>query len=40
MAEWGYILNGTGRIAAIDENGRNFISDVHGPLNGTDPDIY
>ncbi|PIL25805.1 hypothetical protein GSI_11557 [Ganoderma sinense ZZ0214-1] len=40
IAEWGYILNGTGRIAAIDDNGRNFISDVHGPLNGTDPDIY
>ncbi|TBU31031.1 Bicupin oxalate decarboxylase/oxidase [Dichomitus squalens] len=40
VAEWGYILNGTGRISAIDENGRSFISDVHGPTNGTDPDIY
>ncbi|KAI0651084.1 Bicupin oxalate decarboxylase/oxidase [Trametes meyenii] len=40
VAEWGYILNGTGRISAIDESGRSYISDVKGPLNGTDPDIY
>lgn len=40
VAEWGYILGGTGRITAIDEEGRNFISDIRGPSNGTDPDIY
>lgn len=40
VAEWGYILNGTGRISAIDEDGRSFISDVKGPINGSDPDIY
>ncbi|KAL0952681.1 hypothetical protein HGRIS_006923 [Hohenbuehelia grisea] len=40
VAEWGYILNGTGRISAIDETGRSFISDVVGPRNGNDPDIY
>lgn len=40
VAEWGYILNGTGRISAIDDSGRSYISDIKGPLNGTDPDIY
>ncbi|KIP06640.1 hypothetical protein PHLGIDRAFT_449349 [Phlebiopsis gigantea 11061_1 CR5-6] len=40
VAEWGYILGGTGRLTAIDENGKNFISDIKGPSNGTDPDIY
>lgn len=40
VAEWGYVLGGTGRITAIDENGRNVISDIKGPMNGTDPDIY
>lgn len=40
VAEWGYVLGGTGRITAIDENGRNFISDIKGPSNGSDPDIY
>ncbi|KAF8890751.1 RmlC-like cupin domain-containing protein [Infundibulicybe gibba] len=40
VAEWGYILNGTGRISAIDEQGRSYISDIRGPSNGTDPDIY
>ncbi|RDX41584.1 Bicupin oxalate decarboxylase/oxidase [Lentinus brumalis] len=40
VAEWGYILNGTGRISAIDDSGRSYISDVHGPSNGSDPDIY
>ena len=40
VAEWGYILNGTGRISAIDDSGRSFISDVKGPINGSDPDIY
>ncbi|KAI0742956.1 Bicupin oxalate decarboxylase/oxidase [Daedaleopsis nitida] len=40
VAEWGYILNGTGRISAIDENGRSYISDVKGPTQGSDPDIY
>ncbi|RPD63412.1 Bicupin, oxalate decarboxylase/oxidase [Lentinus tigrinus ALCF2SS1-6] len=40
VAEWGYILNGTGRISAIDDSGRSYISDVKGPLNGSDPDIY
>ncbi|KAH9851260.1 Bicupin oxalate decarboxylase/oxidase [Lenzites betulinus] len=40
VAEWGYILNGTGRISAIDESGRSYISDIKGPSNGSDPDIY
>nr|BAQ25796.1 oxalate decarboxylase 1 [Grifola frondosa] len=40
VAEWGYILNGTGRISAIDDSGRSYIADIHGPTNGTDPDIY
>ncbi|KAI0702825.1 Bicupin oxalate decarboxylase/oxidase [Cerioporus squamosus] len=40
VAEWGYILNGTGRISAIDDSGRSYISDVKGPSNGSDPDIY
>ncbi|KAF9456907.1 RmlC-like cupin domain-containing protein [Collybia nuda] len=40
VAEWGYILNGTGRVSAIDENGRSYISDVRGPENGADPDLY
>ncbi|KAI0341160.1 Bicupin oxalate decarboxylase/oxidase [Trametopsis cervina] len=40
VAEWGYILGGTGRITAVDEEGRNFISDIKGPINGSEPDIY
>lgn len=40
MAEWGYILNGTGRISAIDETGKSYTSDIAGPINGSDPDIY
>ncbi|OSD00702.1 Bicupin oxalate decarboxylase/oxidase [Trametes coccinea BRFM310] len=40
VAEWGYILNGTGRITAIDDTGRSYTSDIKGPLNGSDPDIY
>ncbi|KAI0087513.1 Bicupin oxalate decarboxylase/oxidase [Irpex rosettiformis] len=40
IAEWGYVLGGTGRVTAIDESGRNFISDIKGPSNGTEPDIY
>ncbi|KAI0772369.1 Bicupin oxalate decarboxylase/oxidase [Trametes elegans] len=40
IAEWGYILNGTGRVSAIDESGRSYISDVKGPTNGEDPDLY
>ena len=40
IAEWGYVLGGNGRITAIDENGRNFISDIRGPTNDTEPDIY
>ncbi|KAI0659519.1 Bicupin oxalate decarboxylase/oxidase [Cubamyces menziesii] len=40
VAEWGYILNGTGRITAIDDSGRSYTSDIKGPLNGTDADIY
>lgn len=31
---------GTGRITAIDEEGRTYISDIKGPQNGSDPDIY
>ncbi|KAI8996279.1 Bicupin oxalate decarboxylase/oxidase [Trametes punicea] len=40
VAEWGYILNGTGRITAIDDSGRSYTSDIKGPLNGTGADIY
>ncbi|TFK36133.1 Bicupin oxalate decarboxylase/oxidase [Crucibulum laeve] len=40
VAEWGYILNGTGRVSAIDEDGKSYISDIQGPTNGEDPDIY
>ena len=40
MAEWGYILNGTGRISAIDDSGRSYGTNIKGPLKGTDPDIY
>lgn len=40
MSEWGLILGGSGRIAAVDEKGRNFVGDVSGPKNGQDPDIY
>ncbi|THG97429.1 hypothetical protein EW026_g4571 [Hermanssonia centrifuga] len=40
VAEWGYVLGGTGRITAVDENGRNYISDIKGPTNMSDPDIY
>ncbi|CDO76002.1 hypothetical protein BN946_scf184780.g9 [Trametes cinnabarina] len=40
VAEWGYILNGTGRVTAIDDSGRSYTSDIKGPLNGSDPDIY
>jgi hypothetical protein len=34
------MLNGTGRITAVDQDGRNYISDIRGPINGSDPDIY
>jgi oxalate decarboxylase len=34
------MLGGTARITAVDEEGRNYISDIKGPSNGTDPDIY
>ncbi|KAL4264668.1 RmlC-like cupin domain superfamily protein [Pleurotus pulmonarius] len=40
VAEWGYILNGTGRVSAVDEDGRSYISDVVGPTANGDPDIY
>ncbi|TFK48189.1 Bicupin oxalate decarboxylase/oxidase [Heliocybe sulcata] len=40
VAEWGYILGGTGRIAAVDSSGKSYISDLKGPINGSDPDIY
>lgn len=40
VAEWGYVLGGNGRLTAIDEDGKSFISDIRGPTNGTDPDIY
>jgi oxalate decarboxylase family bicupin protein len=40
VAEWGYILGGSGRIAAIDKNGRNYVADVSGPKPGQDPDLY
>ncbi|OCH90128.1 Bicupin oxalate decarboxylase/oxidase [Obba rivulosa] len=40
VAEWGYILGGTGRIAVVDQNGKNYISDIKGPINGSDPDLY
>ena len=30
MAEWGYILNGTGRISAIDDSGRSYTADIKG----------
>ncbi|KAH9914068.1 Bicupin oxalate decarboxylase/oxidase [Epithele typhae] len=31
VAEWGYILNGTGRISAIDDSGRSYTADIKGP---------
>ncbi|KDQ55996.1 hypothetical protein JAAARDRAFT_208248 [Jaapia argillacea MUCL 33604] len=40
IAEWGYILGGTGRLSIIDDEGRNYISDIKGPTEGHDPDIY
>lgn len=40
VAEWGLVLGGTGRITAVDEEGRTYISDIKGPRNGSDPDIY
>ncbi|EMD34942.1 hypothetical protein CERSUDRAFT_116466 [Gelatoporia subvermispora B] len=40
VAEWGYMLGGHGRIATVDQNGKNYISDIKGPTNGSDPDIY
>ncbi|GJE89104.1 bicupin oxalate decarboxylase/oxidase [Phanerochaete sordida] len=40
VAEWGYVLGGNGRLTAIDEDGKSFISDIRGPTNSSDPDIY
>ncbi|EKM52452.1 uncharacterized protein PHACADRAFT_30972 [Phanerochaete carnosa HHB-10118-sp] len=40
VAEWGYVLGGNGRLTAIDEEGKSFISDIRGPTNISDPDIY
>lgn len=33
-------LAGTGRITAVDDEGRTFISDIKGPRNGSEPDIF
>ncbi|EKM52451.1 uncharacterized protein PHACADRAFT_260851 [Phanerochaete carnosa HHB-10118-sp] len=40
VPEWGYVLGGNGRLTAIDEDGKFFISDIRGPTNTSDPDIY
>ncbi|KAH8092616.1 Bicupin oxalate decarboxylase/oxidase [Cristinia sonorae] len=40
VAEWGYILGGTGRVTLVDEEGKSFQSDIKGPTNTSDPDIY
>jgi len=40
VAEWGIVLGGTGRITSVDSEGRTYISDIKGPRNGSDPDIF
>ncbi|KAJ3558922.1 hypothetical protein NM688_g645 [Phlebia brevispora] len=40
MAEWGYVLGGSGRITAVDEDGRTFAADIHGPTNTSDATIH
>lgn len=34
------LLAGSGRITALDDEGRTYISDIKGPKNGSDPDIF
>lgn len=31
---------GTGRITAVDGEGRTYISDIIGPRDGDEPDIF
>jgi len=40
VAEWGYILGGSGRIVAVDENGKQFAGDLLGPTKDREGDIY
>ncbi|KAF9782135.1 Bicupin oxalate decarboxylase/oxidase [Thelephora terrestris] len=40
VGEWGIVLGGSGRITALDDEGRTYISDIKGPQNGTDPDTF
>lgn len=40
VGEWGIVLGGSGRVTAIDDEGRTYISDIKGPRNGSDPDIF
>lgn len=40
VAEWGYILGGSGRIVAVDENGKQFAGDLLGPTADREGDIY
>ena len=35
-----FFLAGTGRITSVDEDGRTYISDIKGPRNGSEPDIF
>jgi hypothetical protein len=35
-----FTLAGAGRITALDDQGRTYISDIKGPQNGSDPDIF
>lgn len=40
VAEWAYVLGGSGRVVAIDEDGKQFVGDIYGPTNGTEGDTY
>ena len=35
-----FVLGGTGRITSVDTEGRTYISDIKGPRNGSEPDIF